>query len=344
MIEKKYKIRYGSPNIFLNEDDILEIQDILKSGWVSIGKHVRELEIVFEKRFGVKYAIACSSATSGLIIAIKSAGWENKRIAVPSFTWPSTVYAIESTKNNTPVFCDIDKDTWIMDMSTVKNYDAVVCVDTFGNQANIDGNGVPVIYDSAHGFDLPNLGHRGLAEVVSFSFTKLVTAMEGGMILTNDDAFADTAYELRRLSSRMGEINAFIAKKSIKYYDEVYDSLKKDMIQIYTDNLEFDFVKQKIETATNYSTFCICMENSSIRNLSLCEMEKNNIETKVYYDPIVSGLSNTDYVYSRIIALPTHSNLTKEMQMEIIKILNEVSTSSNTPGKRYMKKSGFIKK
>lgn len=338
----KNKTNFGSPNLIIDDNTFDEIKKIINSGWVSIGNHTETLENIFKERFKVKHAIACSNATTGLIIAVKAAGWKNKRIAVPSFTWPSTLYSIESNSGNTPVFCDIDEETWLMNPPE-EDYDAILAVDTFGNQCDlsVDSN-IPIIYDAAHGFGLKGLGQRGLAEVVSFSFTKLVTAMEGGMILSNDDQFAKTATELRRLSGRMLEINALLAKKSIEYYDNTYKSEKYNKIEKYLKGFEFPFKTQKIPTDTNYSVFSILLEDQNTRNSMMKELEKNDIETKIYYDPIVSGLKNTDYVYSRIISLPINKDIDEITQNSIIEIMNKVSESCDTPGKKYMKSTEFI--
>ena len=215
------RVQFGSPNI--NAHALTrEIEGILLSGWVSIGEYVEALESYFKKTYRMKYAIGCNSATQGLTIAIKAAGWHNKHVHMPAFTWPSTLYAVKCS-NNIPIFHDIDPDSWLMDddFGKLTEDDCIVPVDIFGNMAEHSDNFAieNTIIDAAHGFGLECLGKRGIAEVVSLSFTKVVTGMEGGMILTDDDELAETATELRRLSARMGEINALIAMESIRNYD-----------------------------------------------------------------------------------------------------------------------------
>lgn len=345
--------QFSKPTISLEEEDFEKIRSVISSGWVSIGKYVEELEGKFKERFKVKHAIACSSCTQGLIIALKAAGWRNKRVAVPAFTWPSTVFAIESNIGNTPVFCDIDSETWLMDMGSLDDahYDVVLAVDTFGNQAEIQTT-KPVIYDAAHGFDLDKLGHRGIAEVVSFSFTKVVTASEGGMILTNYDEVAKTAYELRRLASRMEEVNAIIALSSIRKYDH-FHKIKLDIIERYLKGFDFNFTLQRIPECTNHSVFSILMNNSYARDAVAAALARNNIEVKVYYEPLVEGLVNTDQVFSRILSLPTYPDITSKLD-EIIALVNEsvkesvkpgksdVTLGAALPGKTYLVESGYL--
>ena len=347
------QLRFSTPTITLERKDYADIRRVIDSGWVCIGKHVDRLESSFRQRFGVKYAIACSNCTQGLIIALKSAGWRNKRIAVPAFTWPSTIFAIESNIGNTPIFCDIDPETWLIDLGSISpdSYDAVIAVDTFGNEARLKTR-KPVIYDAAHGFDLKNLGHRGLAEVISFSFTKVVSASEGGMILTNSAAIAATAYELRRLASRMEEINAIIALRSLRNYEK-NQKVKVDTIDYYVEHLKFAYKRQRIPRCTNHSVFAILLNTPQERDAIADVLKRSQVEFKIYYDPLVSGLPNIDDVFSRIIALPTHPGV-RPFLGKICQLINDRMKNfphgpacgrheaAPTPGKRYLKESGYL--
>lgn len=336
-------IKFGHPNIDCNSELLKKIEDVLNSGWVSIGLNMRALEYHFEEKFNVAHAIACSSGTTGLIIAIKAAGWKNQKIMLPSFTWPSTLYALECN-GNFPVFCDIEKDTWLS-CANESPYN-MIAVDIFGNEAplyptgkyNINGETrqTNVIYDAAHGYGLPNLGRRGLAEVVSLSFTKMITATEGGMILTDDDELAETATELRRLSGRMEEINALIAMESIKDYEENHVIAFK-LMSSYKERIIAPCTYQTYPGSTNLSVFSMLFKEPCIRNAVMAALAKNGVETKIYYDPLVSGLPNTDYVYQRILSLPIHKDVIP-VQGEIIEIINTAAKSAKTPGKEYLTK------
>ena len=328
-------IKFARPNIECNDELLGKIGEILNGGWVSIGNWMLALEYHFKEKFHVQHAIACSSATTGLIIAIKAAGWKNQRVALPAFTWPSTLYALECN-GNVPVFCDINKDTWLGEYPLTRSLSAlyVVQVDTFGNQAGTEYYPKKnTIYDAAHGYGLPNLGKRGLVEVVSLSFTKRITATEGGMILTDDDELAETAYELRRLSGRMEEINALIAMESIRNYADEYNNY---VINKYWKHLTVDAKGQKC-SETNNSVFSILFEEPSVRNAVMTALAKNGVETKVYYDPLCTGLPNTDYVYQRILSLPIHKDVIP-VQDQIIEIINTSARGARTPGKAYLTK------
>lgn len=329
------KITYGHPNISVNDDLMKKIEEVLRSGWVSIGKYMGQLENHFREMCHVKHAIACSCATTGLIIAIKAAGWKNERVALPAFTWPSTLYALECNGNE-PLFMDIDKETWLSEPFLDEPCKRMIAVDTFGSEWTTKEpyKTDRVIIDAAHSYSNPNLGKRGLAEVVSLSFTKNVTATEGGMILTNDDKLAETAMELRRLSGRMEEINACIALESIKQYDD-NDDFKQ--INYYEKHICIPHKKQLCKGYSSLSVYSILFEDRITRDAVRVALAKNGCETKVYYDPLVSELLNTDYVYDRILSLPIHEGV-KEVQDQIIEIINTAGRSARTPGKEYLTK------
>lgn len=336
-------INYNRFSINVQDVDYDYLKNILFTGFVSIDKKVEELEGIFRNKFGVKYAIACTNATQGLIISLKSSGWRNKRIAVPAFTWPSTIYAIESNNGNIPVFCDINPKTWAINLSYLKetDYDAVLAVDIFGSSTKVDTN-KPLIYDAAHGYNLDNLGHRGLVEVISLSFTKTLTAMEGGMILTNDENIYEVAKELRRLSSRMPEFNAMIALQSLKNYDKNF-ARRLELKNKYIKQLKFKYTLQEVSSDCNCSVFCILLENSFIRDRITNELKNNNIGYKTYYEPIVHGLPVTDDIYSRIIALPLYPTLTDDEHNYICDIMNK-SIEKFSPGIGYLLNSGYLDK
>lgn len=329
-------IKMGNPDILWEQNLARDIGAIISSGWVSIGEWVEALEERFKEETGCKYAIATNSATSGLTIAIKAANWKHKLVHMPAFTWPSTLYAVKCNSND-PCFHDIDRGTWLMKFACDDIYadDCIIPVDIFGNPSEkpMDFSKDRVIIDAAHGFGLPNLGKRGIAEVVSLSFTKVLTAMEGGIILTDDDRLAETATELRRLAGRMGEINALIALQSFDYYKT--SSLRREItIQEYWQYLEVACVTQEMKPGFNNSVFSILFPETTTRNAVMKALARNGVETKVYYDPLQHGHPNTEYVYNHILSLPTHSGVSSDDVHKICEIINE--SAEVTPGKKYL--------
>jgi len=301
------------------------IEDVIESGWVSNSKNVEKLEEEFRNRFDVKYAVACSSATQGLVIAIKAAGIKEMLVGLPAFTWPSTLYAVQCN-NNIPVFLDINRETWLVDyLSLSSPIDVLLAVDTFGNSFGKREYGIPVIIDAAHSFGVRDLGHRGLIEVVSLSHSKVVTAMEGGMILTNNDDFIEEIFELRRLSSRMGEINARVALQSISDYDGYAEVDRLRMVNKYLEKLDFHYFLQSVPYSNNYSNFSILLETKEKRDFLSKKLTELNYEYKVYYTPLSDSnhLVNTKYIYDRIITFPLYYEFC-DIQDEFISQVNSI--------------------
>jgi dTDP-4-amino-4,6-dideoxygalactose transaminase len=340
MLLKDYRrvemlVQMGNPDIILDAELKRNIEAIIKSGWVSIGEWVEALESRFRELTGCKHAIATNSATSGLIIAIKAAGWKHRVVHMPAFTWPSTLYAVECNSNYRWLH-DINKETFLIDFKTEDEYseDCIIPVDIFGSQSEkpMDFSKDRVIIDAAHGFGLPKLGKRGIAEVVSLSFTKSVTGMEGGIILTDDDNLAETATELRRLSARMGEINACIAMQSIDGYEE-RKKVTKWVIGAYLVNIDVPVYCQDLKGGGIPSVFSLLFKETVTRNAVMKALARNGVETKVYYDPLINGHVNTDYVYNHILSLPIHEGVVDHV-FDIVDIIN--SSAETTPAKCYL--------
>lgn len=314
-----YKVQFASPSIYLSIEDLISISSIARNGQFVSGIYTSMIEEWFVANTKAKYAIACANATSGLTIAFKACGFKNKKVAIPAFTWPSILYALECTQS-IPVFCDINKETWLME-KPIEDVDIISPVDVFGNEVNIYTK-QPQIIDAAHGFNIDHLGGRGLVEVVSFSFTKPITGGQGGMILTNDKDIYHEAKELVKLSAKMTEMSAYFIIKEIGNYYPHKTIMRNAVINKYRELIKKSYTEQKIETSSNVSTYSILLESTEVRDRIATEFKRNGIEVKIYYEPLIEGLPNTDWVYSRIISLPVYEDVFKNIT-EICDIINE---------------------
>jgi len=189
------------------------IRKPLESGWVVQGPYVKEFENKMAAFTGAHYAVALNSCTSGQmimsrIIALKP----GDEVIVPAFTWISTANAVEFLGAKA-VFCDIDLQTYNIDVSDIEekittNTRAIYPVHLFGLCANMPeilaiakSHGLKVIEDAACGLGgwIGNQhgGTFGEAGVFSFHPRKAITTGEGGMIVTQDKTFAQSAASLR---------------------------------------------------------------------------------------------------------------------------------------------------
>jgi perosamine synthetase len=185
----------------------------LNSGWLVQGPYVRAFEERFARFVGAPHAVASTSCTTALQLAV--AGLKVKpgdEVIVPAFTWVATPNAVEHLGAR-PVFCDIDLATFNID---VRQVEAVVTprtvgimpVHLFGLCADMDGlaevasrHGLWIVEDAACGFGARirgrHCGSFGVAGCFSFHPRKAITTGEGGMVTTGDAALAALVSSLR---------------------------------------------------------------------------------------------------------------------------------------------------
>jgi dTDP-4-amino-4,6-dideoxygalactose transaminase len=318
-------IKYHRP--YINTDYsaqlLSKIKSVLDSGkWVN-DKYINKLEQYFIDTYNVKYAIACASCTAGLLavvdVVMRRFDERLKTIGIPSFTWWSTWYA--ATKNMClGVPLDIDKETWL----TIPDYqqDAMIVVDAFGNKMPKLETEIPVIYDAAHGFGLSELGNRGIAEVVSFSYTKVITSIQGGMILTNSEYIYKHSKELVDKFYKMTELDAVLCLQSLETYNE-RQLVRKEIVNNYKKLLGTSVKYQKCDE-TNNSVFGILFDTERIRDRVAKALTENNIEYKIYYIPVSKKeLTNTKEIYDTILCLPVYPEMSHMVEY-ICSVINEV--------------------
>ena len=278
----KFEIPYHRPL----KIDFETPKDLRESGMLSNFKYVNYLEYKIRQLYGVEYAIACSSNSIGLLITLQALknNDEFKYILTPAFAWFSSKWAI-LTSGNIPTFVDIDKETWLMED---KGYNQLA-IHTFGNVIKI--NGKNRIYDGAHALGSV-IKDFGMATVFSLAPTKLITSCEGGIIVTNDHELGGKIIQLRNKVSRMSEINAIWGASTLSRLDEMLE-WKRECRKYYEKNLPGEF--QKIPIDSNHATIGFLTDM----------VMPPEIEFRKYYMPLEFGLPNANYVYGKIICLPS---------------------------------------
>lgn len=174
---------------------------VFESRWLTNnGDVLRELESRLCRHLPVEWCAAVCNGTVALQIALRSIAERGEVITTP-FTFPATVHAIE-WNGSTPVFCDIDPDTYNLDVERARERVtertcALLPVHVFGNPCDLEGfaqlasrNGLALIYDAAHAFGVSvgdrSIGSYGDLSVFSFHATKLFHCGEGGAIVGVD--------------------------------------------------------------------------------------------------------------------------------------------------------------
>jgi dTDP-4-amino-4,6-dideoxygalactose transaminase len=198
---------------WFDDEDYALLRQPLENGWVAQGPFVAEFERAFCAHTGAAHAIACTSATTGLHLALAALGiGPGDEVVVPAFTWVATANAA-LYQGATPVLCDVDPHTFNFDPADLARRitprtRAVIPVHLFGlpgDMAALDAilaqrPDIAVVEDAACGLgariDGTHVGRFGRCGVFSFHPRKAITTGEGGMITTED---AELAATLRRL-------------------------------------------------------------------------------------------------------------------------------------------------
>lgn len=181
------------------------VAEVLRSGWVGLGPKVEEFEHKFAASLGVKYAVATSSCTTALQIALQiSDVGEGGYVPVPSLTFVSSAHAIRYCGAQ-PVFMDTDPTSLcslneqceeVLERRFYGAIDAIVSVLYAGQPIGITSDKYPVIYDCAHAAG-SSWDARGKLCCWSFHAVKNLSCGEGGMITTDDEQLARRARSLR---------------------------------------------------------------------------------------------------------------------------------------------------
>jgi perosamine synthetase len=212
----------------IGDKEIEYVRDCLRTGWISsAGKYLEEFEQAWADYCGMRYGIAVSNGTTALHVAVACLDLQpGDEVILPTFTIISCAQAV--TYNGAiPVLVDSDPRTWCMDVSQVakkitSHTRAIMPVHIYGHPVDMDPicslakqHGLIIIEDAAEAHGAQYLSNRGqpnqtwsrcggLSDISVFSFyaNKLVTTGEGGMVLTNNPAFAQKARSLRNLCFR----------------------------------------------------------------------------------------------------------------------------------------------
>lgn len=196
----------------MGEPEWQAIREVIESGWVTQGPRVEAFERAMADYCGAPHAVAVSSCTTALHLALVAAGvGAGDEVIVPSMSFIATANAVVHA-GATPVFAEVDIDTFNLDLDDVRSRItprtmAIVLVHQLGLPADIDGftelareASVALVEDAACAIGSSYRGRPigSHSRWVCFSFhpRKLVTTGDGGMILTSD---ADHADRLRRL-------------------------------------------------------------------------------------------------------------------------------------------------
>jgi perosamine synthetase len=343
------------------------IDDSLRTGALTLGPHTEALEHAFAARHQAAHAIAVSSGTSALEIVLRSLDVARREVIVPANTFFATAAAVLHA-GGTPRFADIDPATLALSPQTVEavlspatvgvltvHIGGIVSPDVIALRDMCARHGLFLVEDAAHAHGSSVHGRAagsfGTAAAFSFYPTKLITAGEGGIIVTADEHLRDEAVVYRdqgkagflggehiRLGAawRMSEIHAAIALVHLRRLDEFiaarqavaarYDEALADIEGVSALHLPDACV-------SNYYKYVALLEPSidraelkqRLRELGVAlsgevyprPLHREPVFADLYADP----LPIADDICHRQICLPIHSDMTSDEAEQVIAAL-----------------------
>lgn len=321
-----------------------------------------EWECNFAERLGRKHCVSVASATDALHFALRAYGiGPGDEVLVTDFSWISSASCVDMI-GATPVFCDIDLDTYQMSLDSIQRMysdrvKAIVYVHLFGHmedtsvlQAFCKQHNILFIEDAAQALgsslDGVRAGTIGDCSIFSFNSNKVIAGINGGgVVLTDDDSIAkrlkmirrhgkDKTFDLLGYNSRMYVLNARIIDQRMKSM-EANQQKRQSIAQQYNEAFrDLPIVTPKVSNAldNNYHKYVIRFADKDTR-----KRVKNALNASVHYEiPLSANLmyegkvlrsdvcKNSKKVSDTVLSLPIHAWLTDD---EIENVINTVRDS-----------------
>jgi perosamine synthetase len=196
-------VRLARPDV--GEEELAEVAAVLESGQLTMGPKVAELEAELARACAVEHAMAVSSGTAALHLAVLALGiGPGDEVVVPAYTFPATANVV-ALAGATPVLVDVDPETFNLDPTKVEvtpRTKAIVPVHLFGRPARLEElPDVALLEDAAGALGARRrcrpCGGLGVAGCLSFHPRKIVTTGEGGAVTTDDPELAERVRSYR---------------------------------------------------------------------------------------------------------------------------------------------------
>lgn len=290
------KISFAGP--WITQKEIDYVNDAVINGWYeTFDMHTKKLEKAVCDYLGVKYAIATHCCTQALHLATAGHGLKpGDEVICTDTSWVATAYSIVYT-GATPVFVDIDPDTWCISPQAIRGAitpksKAIMLVHTFGHPAQMDEimaiakeHNLKVIEDAAPSMGAEFKGQKtgtfGDAACFSFQGAKITVSGEGGILVTNDKELFDKVSLLASMGRTdsqavfwsdmlgwqytIGNLPAALALAQVERIDELV-ARKREIFSWYLERLEgvkgIKIIKEKQGCKSNYCYPSILLEDS----------------------------------------------------------------------------------
>lgn len=327
------------------EEYVDEIKGLWESHWLTnMGEKHNTFQRELKEYLGVSYVDLLTNGHMALELSLQALNLTNSlrnhgipegsrmEVITTPYTFASTTHAI--VRNGlTPVFCDIDLQTYTMDASKIEslitdNTVAIMPVHVYGNICNVEEiqriankYGLKVIYDAAHAFGETykgeKVGNFGDVSTYSFHATKVFNSIEGGAVCFKDEDFGREIYSLKNFGIKNEEhvtgvganakMNEFCAAMGICNLRHVDAEIKKrkQVTEWYDERLQglpgITVRKIQDEVESNYAYYPIVVDEKEFgytRNEIHEELAKNNIGARKYFYPLTNEFECFHGVYN----------------------------------------------
>jgi perosamine synthetase len=333
-------IRLARPDV--GEEELAEVAAVLESGQLTMGPKVAEFEELLAGACGVEHAVAVSSGTAALHLAILALGLEaGDEVLVPAYTFPATANVV-ALAGLRPVLVDVDPETMNLDVERVADAcgprtRAVLAVHLFGRPLDWEAleaavpDGVVLLEDAAgalgarrRGRPCGSLGRMGC---LSFHPRKIVTTGEGGAVTTDDEALAASIRSMRHhgweagdmpapgVNYRLSDVLCALGIPQVRRLDELL-AARARIAAAYTERLA-DVVETPAADESDVHGWQAYVVRVDRRDEILASLRADGIEAQIgtyalhrlgaYADE--GSFPGADAAYERALALPFHTTL-----------------------------------
>tara|TARA_B100001142_G_scaffold329080_1_gene391058 strand:- start:349 stop:1455 length:1107 start_codon:yes stop_codon:yes gene_type:complete len=309
----------------MDKSEKKELISVIDSGWFTEAKKTKEFEKMFAEYTNCKYACAVTSGTAGLYLGLNALGIQkNDEVIVPDLTFVASPNSIQANGAK-PVLADIDPNTFnldtdILEKKITKKTKAIMTVNFNGRTTNMkilkeiaQKNNLKLIEDAAHSlgsyYNKKHQGTLGDIGVFSFSTPKIISTGQGGMIITNNKKLYERCMELKDFGRSMGvkkKMMSSFEHKTIGYNFKFTEfqaavgisqmkklskriKIKKNMFSLYHELLNkisgIEFIETDLDKITPWM-IDIVLKNKKKKIGLINFLEKNMIETRIFYPPI----------------------------------------------------------
>ena len=356
---------------FFDEKEVLAVTKTLNSGWVAgQGPKGEELASIVKELTQTDYAIPVNNCTAGLHLALLAIGIKaGDEVLVSDYTFPATGHSVMYCGAK-PVFVDVDLASYnlnpeLIEQKITNRTKAIIVVHALGQMAEMDRiidiskkYNIKIIEDAACAFgakykNLP-AGSYGDIAVFSFHARKNATSGEGGIVVTNNEVYAETvkslscfgmesafkrqgdfsipSFEHLGFNYKLSDINAAIVIEQINKYDSFLIK-KRELACLYKKLLENNkYISIPIESDNCfhiYQTYAIVLDERIDRNKLILLMSQDNIQTQIgtYASSIQPVYNSSDlcpnslFLYNHSLALPFYYELSVDQIKYVVERL-----------------------